>query len=378
MIIAIVLVTVNIVVLGMLNLAYLILGRRRWKIYLLVEHLATLAQNGLPIHAGLRAVGRDLGGYLGLKVARVAHALEEGRSMSEAFQAVPGTFPPLLRSMLALGEKSGNLAGFLQEMRRSYRRIADLPFQSLYIFLYPLVLSIGINLALASLYAGIIPTFFGIMQQGRVGEAGHRIMAWWPRLITANEILLLLCVVMVMFLVVGGVSLHFGSSFLRILKRALDRAVLAAPILGGLARDGAIQQFALCSGLFLRSGAGLPEALSAGAAVERNGVLRRRLERLAARVGEGSRFSAAVREEGGFGDDFLWFVDTGETSGMLADHLVLASIHYESKVRLAARLASRGVVPFFVLANGAIVLGTFLLLFLPIQEILKAAIERRP
>ena len=172
-------VVANVFFLGLLHVAYLVVARRRWKIYLLVEHLATLTRNGMPLHAGLRVIGRDLGGFLGLQVARVARSMEEGRLLGDAFEAAPGTFPPLLRNMLALGEKCGNLSGFLEEMRRSYRRIADLPFQSMYLFLYPLLLSVGINMALAGLYVAIVPKFETIFQQMRADPSA--IMLWGPR-----------------------------------------------------------------------------------------------------------------------------------------------------------------------------------------------------
>jgi type II secretory pathway component PulF len=370
----ILLVVSNIVFLCFLQLSYLLVTRRRLKIYLLVEHLATLAKNGMPIHTGLRVVGRDLGGYLGTRVVRVAQWLEEGKSLGAAFEAAPRTFPTLLRSMLTLGDRSGNLAGFLEEMRRSYRRISDLPYQSLYLFLYPLLLSVGINVALAGLYAGIVPKFEMIFIQMNADPGP--LMTWWPRLILANEVILVLCVVMILILVLGGSSVHFGTRIFRWLKALVDRVLLALPVLGSLVRDGATQQFSMCTGLFLRSGAALPEALRAAAEVERNGMLRQRLEKLARAVGEGERFSVALRNARIFEDDLLWFVETGETACLLPDHLLLAAVHYETKVRVAARIAARSVVPVFVLLNGAIVFGTFLLVFLPMQEILQSVIRR--
>jgi len=356
----------NAVLLGLMEAAYVILGRRRWKIFMLVEHLATLARNGMPIHAGLRVVGRDLGGFLGTRVVRVAEALEEGRTLGSAFDAAPRAFPPLLRSMLTLGERSGNLSGFLDEMRRSYRRIADLPFQSVYLFLYPLLLSVGINLALSGLFGGIVPKFQIIIQQ--LGLRDSRFLEWWPRVILANELVLVLCIGSVLFLVMGGGTAHFGASIFGRARRAVDRAILALPLLGGIVRDTAVQQFALCSGLFLRSGATLPEALRAAAEVERNSILRGRMEKVAAAVAEGGRLSAAARTEGLGGADLVWFLETGEASGLLGEHLLLAAVHYETKARLASRLVSRAVVPIFVILNGLVVGGAFFLTFMPILE----------
>ena len=115
----------NAVFLCVLEAGYLIVVRRRLTIYLLVEHLAALAKNRMPIHEGLRLIGRDLGGWLGSRLGRVAQRMEEGLPLSEAFQSVPATFPPLLRSMLSLGDRSGNLASFLEEMRQNVREARE-------------------------------------------------------------------------------------------------------------------------------------------------------------------------------------------------------------------------------------------------------------
>jgi general secretion pathway protein F len=368
------LVVINVVFLAFLQLSYLIVSRRRLKLYLLVEHLATLARNGMPIHSGLRAIARDLGGYLGTRVQRVAQGLEEGRTLGEALDRAPRSFPPLLRNMLTLGEKSGNLAGFLEEMRRSYRRLSELPFQGLYLFLYPLLLSIGINGALAGLYATIVPKFETIFLQMELDATPYT--NWWPRLILGNECVLLLCVATVVIMVLGGVSPYFGTTLFRRTKRGVDLVLLAIPVFGDLLRDAGLQQFATCSGLYLRSGASLPEALKSAAEMERNAVLRTRLDAIARAVGDGTRFSSALRADRRIGEDFLWFVETGEAAGLLHEHLLLAASHYQTKVRLASRLASRAVLPTFVVLNGLVVLGAFYLIFHPIQDIVQSLLRR--
>jgi type II secretory pathway component PulF len=356
-----------------LALAYVFVTRRRTKIYILVDHLASLARGGLPLQSGLRVLAQDLGGILGTRVARVARHLEEGRTLGEAIEAVPGAFPPLVKSMVTLGEKSGNLAAFLEELRRSYRRIAELPYQSVYIFLYPVVLSVLINLALTGLYAFIRPRLEMVWTQAMRGvPSGYE--GWWDFLILANEGVLALCAVLVFAVFAGGPSPHFGRSGIRFLKLPFDMALLALPILGRIVRDASLQAFALSTGLFLRAGAALPAAALAAAEVERNAVLRRRYARLAVRLAEGDRLSTAGRADRVFPDDLAWFVETGEAAGSLPDHLLQAAVHYDTKTRFAAQVAMRALVPFFVLLNGSLVLGTCLLTFLPMTDTLKATI----
>jgi type II secretory pathway component PulF len=186
---------------------------------------------------------------------------------------------------------------------------------------------------------------------------------------------LALCVALFVFFMLGGGSIHFGTAAFRWMKEVADRILLWLPVLGRMARDGAVQQFSLCAGLMLRSGATLPEAVRAAAREGRRGPLRRRLERVARAVEEGTRLSAAARDAGLGESDLVWFLETGEASGMLADHLTLAATHYETKVRLARRVAARAVVPAFVVLNGLIVAAAFQLMYGPVQDVLRKVIK---
>ena len=364
----IVLVPANVLFVALLGTIYVLVGRRRWRLVLLVEHLAALTRQGMPVHTGLRAVGRDLGGFLGSRVVRAAQFIEEGMPLGEAFQGSPGTFPSLFRSMLKAGDRSGNLAAFLEEMRRSYRRIAELPQNSVYLLIYPLILSLFINAAVLAIYRVLVPRLQTILFQAS-GQDPTR--TWWPKLVAANEGVLALCILTIAFLMLGGFSLHFGPGLFRFLKRGVDRLLLVTPLVRSVLRDGSVQQLGICSGLLLRFGATLPEALLTAAEIEPNSVIRARLLEVARQVSEGARLSRALKGAGGFADDLLWFVETGEASGLLADHLLLASSHYGTKARLSSRVALHLVVPTFVVLNAGVVLSSFLLIYAPIGGVLR-------
>lgn len=350
---------------------YALVTARRTKIYVLIDHLASLAERGFPIHAGLRAMGQDLGGFLGTRLARAARRVEDGMTLGEALQASPGAFPALLRGMVWLGDRCGNLAGFLAHLRRSYRRLAEMPSQTVYLFLYPALLTFVIYAVLLWMHVEMVPRLNRISQMMRLDAGDYP--GLWSALLAAAHGVLILCIASGVVLITGGVSPHFGALLLGPLKRLADRGAMAFPFLGGILRDAALHQFALAAALFLRAGAGLPEALGAAAGAEGNTVLRRRFERIARRVGEGERFSRVARAEG-LPEDLTWFVETGEAAGTLPDHLEEAARHYDTKTRFAAAMASRAVVPFFVIANGALVGTAFALTFVPMFRALRAVI----
>ncbi len=359
----------NLGLLAALEGAYLFVTRCRERIYVLVDHLTALARKELPIHAGLRMLGQDLGGIMGTRVQGVARRVEEGATLGEALAASPWIFPPLLRSMVALGERSGNFAAFLDEMRRSYRRAAEMSHQSVYPFLYPLILTLCVNAGLTLLSLTTVPKFAEIFMQLGIRDFTSE---WWPRLFLANQAVFVLCILMIVFVVLGGFSPHVGLSFLRDLKGASDRLLLWTPLLGTYLRDGAARHFAVSTGLLLRAGAPLPDAVEAAAEAERNEVYRRRLRAAAERLREGARLSEVLRPV--FRSDLLWFVEAGEAAGSLPERLLEAAVHYDTRVRFSAALASRAMIPLFVVLNGGLVLTAFLLIFLPITEVLRSTV----
>src|SRR5688572_1263028 len=137
--------------LAVVGIVYVGATRRRVRIYVVVEHLAELVRRSLPLATGLRQLAADLGGRLGTRLGRVARRLEDGRSLEEALTAEPKALPPAVRGLVSLGERCGNLASFLEELRRSYRRLTETSSRTVYFLLYPVFLTVFLTLALAGL-----------------------------------------------------------------------------------------------------------------------------------------------------------------------------------------------------------------------------------
>jgi type II secretory pathway component PulF len=359
---------INVLFLFCGSVIYLTATRRRAKIALLVDHLAGLARAGLPLQSALRVIGQDLRSFTGLRLSNVARSLEEGAPLGEAMNAAPHVFPPVLRTMAALGERTGNLGGFLDEMARSYRRQESSPQHSLYYFVYPIFLTAVINLLMLLLYTFIVPKFQEVLDQVRIS---FPYLLWWDRIMFGSQALFALCLVTMLSLVLGGASPHFTYSPLRPLRAIADRLFLWIPAIGRLLRESALHRFATAMGLMLRAGAPLPEAAAVAAAEETNSVLRRRFETFARRLADGGHAGELARA---VASDLAWFVETGQASGRLADHLLEAGAWYDGRVRYAAQLLSRAVIPIFVILNGALVLAVMAVTLLPLRELIQGVV----
>ena len=351
-----------------LGISYHTVTRRRARIYVLVDHLEAMARRGLPLPVGLRTLGRDLGGYFGTRLAHVARRVEEGETLGEAFASCPHTLPPILQRMVDLGARSGNATAFLGELRRSYRRIEELPYRSAAIILYPAVLTITISIIVLFVFTFIVPKYLLVYESLNLAIPLIGLLIW---LRGASQFLLAAAVLLPLLIFLGHTPNHFGISPLRFMKGAADRVVLLLPILRGLGRSNSIYTFSVSTGLLLRAGATLPEAARMSGETEPNSALRPRYERLAAHLEEGGGLTEFCRRDRWFPADFLWFAEGGEASGRMSESLLAAAEHFDTKFQYAAQVATRTVIPIFVVLNGLLVLAVWCGTVLPILYILK-------
>jgi type II secretory pathway component PulF len=356
----------NCVFIALLAAIYLLVTRRRARIYLLVDLLEALSRRGMPIQVGIRMMGKDVGGVFGTRLQEVARRVEEGASLGDAFAACPHILPPLLRGMVRLGERSGNLAAFMAELRRIYRRVEEVPYRYAAAFIYPVVITLFIGLIFAGMWWYLVPKLQAISGALMLGSKGV-----WTAIGWGHQALLFAALMLALHTFLGRTPFQFGLSPLRFLRRVGDWGVLVLPLLGELVRQHSIQVLAASTGLLLRAGADLPEAVRWAAAEEGNRLLRRRYEDLVRDLEEGGRMGDVCRADRWFPEDFIWFVEMGEASGSLGDCLMQAGAHFDTKARYGAEMASRSVIPIFVVLNGAFVAAVFISWTLPFLEILK-------
>jgi general secretion pathway protein F len=343
-----------------------IVTRRRTRLDLLVEHLAALTSRSLPLGDGLRWLAADLGGFIATRLASVARRVEDGAALGDAVASFPHTFPPVVRAMITAGDRAGNLAAFLAELRRSYRRLVESPGQGIYAAIYPILLTVAINSLLLFLHYMLAPRLEAVFRQ--VGGGG----AWiWEVLPWLSRSVVFACALMTLLLSLGAASPHFGTSPLHIVKVLADRALNALPFLGAALRDAAHARFATTSGLLLRSGASLPDAVRTAAECETNSIVASRLHRIARHLADGGRLGGWLVPSGLLPAGLAWNLETGEAGGALADGLLQAGAVCDTRAAASFSALSRLMVPLFVVLNGVIVLAMFATIFVQYYGVIR-------
>jgi type IV pilus assembly protein PilC len=285
---------------------------------------------------------------------RIAADLDQGHNLQHALEREAKAFPPLLVSLVGVGEQTGNLPEVFGELERYYVRQQQLRRRFIASIAWPLIQFILAVLVVAFviLILGMLPVatdFNGNrwdpMGLGLFGASGALIFLAW----------------------VAGILLGFYCLFLfitRVLGRgALVSAILLkVPILGRCLRALALARFCLALRLTLESAMPIRQALALSLRATGNQAFVAQTATVQAAVRKGDELSMALARAGVFPREFLHILSVAETSGRFDDVLQHQTEHYHDEAgRRLVVLSVAGTALVWLLVGALII--TFIIRF---------------
>jgi type IV pilus assembly protein PilC len=323
------------------------------------QQFNTLVRAGLPILRALdllaeRAAAIRLRPILG----DVRQRVRAGALLSEAM-AAQGSFPPVYITVIAAGERSGNLTGVLEQYI-SYLRVTT-GFRSRLItaLIYPAVLVLVAIIVVTYLATYALPQFATLYQQLNVP------------LPTSTRILLSIALPLRNYFVFLVAAIVAGAAGLFLWTRsdrgaiAIDRIKPRIPVFGDIWIKAQIAQFVRTLSTLLGGGTPLVPALRTSAAAIGSRLIATSVERASERVKEGQTLHLSLAETKLVPGLALEMIEVGEASGALPAMLTSVAEFYEEEVdtRLQRTLSW---IPIAILVVMAVVIGFILIsLYLP-------------
>jgi len=323
------------------------------------QQFNTLIKAGLPILKALdllaeRAAAPQLRPILG----EVRQRVRNGALLSEAL-AAQGSFPSVYVTVIAAGERSGNLTGVVEQYI-AYLRVST-GFRSGLItaLIYPAVLMSTAMLVITYVVTYAMPRF---------SELYHELGVPLP---LPTQILLTVAdPLRTYFLALATVGaaavvVIFLWTRSRAGALAVDRFKPRIPLLGEVWLKAQIAQFARTLATLLGGGTPLVPALHTSAAAIGSALISTSVEAAADRVKEGKSLHESLAETRLVPGLALEMIEVGEASGALSAMLTSVAEFYEEEVgvRLQRTLTW---IPIVILVFMATVVGFILIaLYLP-------------
>ena len=326
------------------------------------RQLATMLGAGLPIAQSYKAIAegtdqpkvREIFGAVRLDV-------ESGTALSEALQKFPRQFDSLYTSLVAVGERSGNLDDLMDKVALYMENIEEIKAKVKGAMWYPAaVLAVGFIVSVL-LLVFVIPQFEDLFSS--FGASLPALTAIVIELSRSFRDLWLQ-----IFGIIAGVIIIISMSYRRseAMRHRVDRIALRLPIFGIILRKAAISRFARTLATMFGSGVPLVEGLESVAGATGNRVYSDACMSIREVVSGGQSLSSAMSQTGLFPPMVLQMTSTGEESGELENMLNKAADFYEREVREAVDNMSKLIEPIMISILGGLVGTLVVAMYLPI------------
>ncbi|MCL5269709.1 MAG: type II secretion system F family protein [bacterium] len=331
---------------------------------LFVRELASFLHADIPLLEALAVLcSQEEDPHFRTILEDVHDRVQGGEAFSKALAVHPRVFPPLLVTMVRVGETGGMLAKVLEQMAVWMEQEEEVQKEIRGAMTYPImILLLGVATVII-LLTFVLPRILTIFAGMRLPLPTRILMGssdfmshWWK------------------WLLVGGIVLGYG------LRRALradwgkrfwDRAALRLPIFGKLMIKASIARFARASAALLGSGVPLLEALRVVRGLVPNTVILAIIEGSIERVTRGQSLARALGESPVFPPSVIHLLAVGERTGRLGEMFERVAQAFEKQTRAQIKILLNLLSPMLIVCLAVLVAFIAISILLPIFEMNK-------
>ena len=303
-------------------------------------------------------------GYFKSILQVISEDVKGGMMLSESLDKHKKVFPDFFRSMVHVGEASGNLDDVFISLADYYEKDAAVKRKIKGAMAYPMMLG-GMTVGIVVLMlAFVVPTFRETLAQLDVEPEGLTlaiynisdfILQWWQ------------IIVMLVIIIGGGLYLFLRTD---VGKRALDVFLVKAPLLGRVQINMITARFARAFALLLASGMDMASALDAVSIILGNRYVEERFNEAAEDVRHGVTLTNAFQKQNIFPQMLLQMVSVGERTASLEDVLMRSCAFFDEQVESSLSSFTAKIQPVMLMIMGAVVGTLFVAVYSPILSIM--------
>ncbi|MEW5882306.1 MAG: type II secretion system F family protein [Pseudomonadota bacterium] len=330
----------------------------------LFVQLHTLLKAGVPLLEALADIGESAGSdAMRRVVALIVQRIESGAMLGDALAEQPAVFDPQIVALMRAGETSGTLTAVLARIVESLKWREELVAKVRKAVAYPAFVAVVVFCAVAFLLIYLVPQLVQFLRT--MGEA---LPLQTRLLIAASEVFVGYWYLIVTLPVAAVVALLGAARRSAAVRRRVDRALLAAPVLGDVLKNLDLARFLATLGLMYRSGIPLIDALRQAQTALVNSVLRDAVGRTGEMIERGAALAEAFAATGLMPATLLRMLRVGERSGELDAALDHATQFFARDAdETIARLQTK-IEPALTLILGLILAWVMVAVLGPVYE----------
>ena len=329
-----------------------------------VRQLATMISAGVPLYQAIHTLhdGMDDSQFKTVLFG-IKEKIKSGTNFSECLAGHPEVFPPLMASLVKVGEVTGLLEKALTKYADLLEWEEEFKSKLVTMMIYPIMMLLVGTAVLVFILAVILPRFVAIFSD--MNQALP-----WPTLIllkTSNIFmaywwLILIVITALTVFIMRFIKTKEGKSF-------LDKSILRIPLLGNAIHKSLLARFSFVLSVMVGSGVPLLQALSVTGETISSSVLSDYIKDIAKNVERGDNLSKALKEYPFFPKQVVQMVNVGEETGKLEDVLNKIAAFYEREMEIITRRVVIILEPIIILGMAVVVGFVAIAVLLPILSL---------
>lgn len=327
----------------------------------LARQMAGLINAGLPLMRTLSILIEQTDDKkLQPALIQVQADIESGSSFSAALARHPQTFPPLMLSIVKVGEAGGFLGGALTSIADNYKREAELQNKIRAAVTYPIIVLIIALIGVLVMVTFVVPIF-----ESMFAGLGSDLPLPTQILVTISKNMWWILPVLALVVIIAVVWWRANKNTEQ-MRRVVDPIKLKMPIFGKLATKIAVARFARNLSMMLNAGVPIIQALAIVGQASNNWKIEQAVRDIQESIRQGKSFAGPLAKAEVFPAMVPQMVSVGEESGTLVEMLASIADFYEDEVQTATEQLSSTIEPVLIVGLGIVIGGMVVSLYLPI------------
>ncbi len=325
------------------------------------RQMAGLLNAGLPLMRAMTIL-IDQTEDKKLQPALVAvHAdVEGGASFSGALSRHPDVFPPLLLSIVKVGETGGFLGQALTSIADNYKKESELQNKIRSATTYPVIVLIIAVLGVVAMVTFVVPIFEKMFE----GLGGALPLPTQILVMVSRNMWWVLPVVAVIGIAMWAWWARNRNT--EQVRRVVDPIKLKLPIFGKVITKIAVARFSRNLSMMLEAGVPIIQALAIVGQASDNWKIEQAVRDIQESIRQGKSFAGPLAKADVFPTMVPQMVSVGEESGTLSEMLSSIADFYEDEVETATSQLSAMIEPLLIVVLGVVIGGMVIALYLPI------------
>ncbi|WP_259363440.1 type II secretion system F family protein [Microbacterium esteraromaticum] len=325
------------------------------------RQMSALVNAGLPLLRTLTVLAEQAEDkQLQSVLIAVQGDVEGGSSLSASLARHPQVFPPLMVSIIRVGESGGFLGKALSSVAENYQKQADLQAKIRSATTYPIVVLIIAMLGVLAMVTFIVPVFKNMFE-----GLGSELPLPTQILVSISENMLWILPLLAVIVIVSW-AWWARNRYTDAYRKVVDPIKLRMPIFGPLVTKMAVARFSRNLSMMLDAGVPIIQALAIVGQASNNWKIEQTVREIQESIRGGRSFASPLAKAEVFPPMVAQMVAVGEESGTLAEMLGSIADFYEDEVETATEQLSSLIEPVLIVGLGVVIGSMVISLYLPI------------